>query len=272
MKTHHRLLLGLAAAACVAGLALAATGAPATTPTTASAVSVAATPAVTPLQAELAAVVAHLPGAKPGDVRTTPVAGLYEYRKGAQLLYVTADGRFGLAGDLYQLGDNTNLSDIRRRELRLALINAVPESSMVVFAPTTTPKYTITVFTDVDCGYCRALHRQISEYNRLGVKVRYLFFPRTGPNTESWEKAEKVWCSSDRRAALTQAKRDEPLKAAVCRPNPVAEQYALGQAIGLQGTPGIVTGSGDLLPGYAPPDALIEELKQDPHAADPPAG
>jgi thiol:disulfide interchange protein DsbC len=264
MNTHQRLLLGLAAAACVAGLALAATGAPTPTPP--------ATPPATPLQAELAAVVAHLPGAKAGDVRTTPVAGLYEYRKGAQLLYVTADGRFGLAGDLYQLGDNTNLSDIRRRELRLALINAVPESSMVVFAPASAAKYTITVFTDVDCGYCRALHRQISEYNRLGVKVRYLFFPRTGPNTESWSKAEQVWCSSDRRAALTQAKQGEPLKAAVCHPNPVAEQYALGQAIGLQGTPGIVTGSGDLLPGYAPPEALIEELKQDPHAADPPAG
>ncbi len=148
--------------------------------------------------------------------------------------------------------DHANLSDTRRRELRLALINAVPESSMVVFAPAAAPKYTVTVFTDVDCQYCRALHKQIAEYNRLGVKVRYMFYPRTGPNTASWVKAEQVWCSADRRAALTAAKLGEPLKAAACQPNPVADEYALGQAIGLTGTPGIVTESGELLPGYSP--------------------
>jgi thiol:disulfide interchange protein DsbC len=148
-----------------------------------------------PLEAARAAVAAHIPGAKASELRTTPVPGIYEYSHGAELVYVTADGRYGFAGDLYRMTDRTNLSDARRRELRLALLSGEPESSMVVFAPQTT-KYTITVFTDVDCGYCRALHKQIAEYNRLGVKVRYLFFPRSGPNTESWSKAEQVWCSA----------------------------------------------------------------------------
>jgi thiol:disulfide interchange protein DsbC len=262
MPTRHRLLLGFAAALSIAGLALGAASAPAPTTVAAKAPVGAPAAAPTPLEAELAAVAAHLPGAKPGDLRTTPVAGIYEYRQGAELVYVTADGRFGFAGDLYRLGDRTNLSDLRRRELRLALLSAVPESSMVVFAPAA-PRYTITVFTDVDCAYCRALHKQIAEYNRLGVKVRYLFFPRSGPNTESWSKAEQVWCSADRREALTQAKLGTPLKAAVCKPNPIADQYALGRAIGLTGTPGIVTESGELLPGYAPPDELLRELQQE---------
>ncbi len=242
-------------------LALHASGAP--SPPAAAAAAAAPLAAPTPLEAELAAVAAHLPGAHAGDVRTTPVPGIYEFRQGAQLVYVTADGRFGFAGDLYRLADRANLSDVRRRELRLGLLSAVPESSMVVFAPAA-PKYTITVFTDVDCTYCRALHKQIAEYNRLGVKVRYMFFPRSGPNTESWSKAEQVWCSADRRAALTQAKLGGALTAAVCKPNPIADQYALGRAIGLTGTPGIVTESGDLLPGYAPPDELLQELQQDP--------
>ena len=108
---------------------------------------------------------------------------------------------------------------------------------MVVFSPPN-PKYTVTVFTDVDCVYCRALHRQIADYNRLGVRVRYVFFPRTGPNTASWFKAEQVWCSADRKDALTRAKLGEPLAAKVCADNPVAREYALGQAIGLEGTPG----------------------------------
>ncbi len=254
MQTGNRWLPILAIALGSIAVALGATPVPA--PANAA-------PAPTPLEAELAAVAAHIPGAKASELRTTPVAGIYEYSHGAELVYVTADGRYGFAGDLYRMSDKSNLSDARRRELRLALIGAVPESSMVVFAPTVKTKYTITVFTDVDCTYCRALHKQIAEYNRLGVKVRYLFFPRTGPNTESWAKAEQVWCSADRRAALTQAKLGAALTAAVCKPNPIAEQYALGRAIGLTGTPGIVTDSGDLLPGYAPPDELVQELQQD---------
>ena len=215
---------------------------------------------VTP--AELAAVAARVPGAKPGDIRATPIPGIYEFRQGADIVYVTADGRFGISGDIYRVADKHNLTESRRRELRLALINAIPESSMVVFAPSA-PKYTVTVFTDVDCGYCRELHKHIDEYNRLGVKVRYLFFPRSGPNTDSWTKAEQVWCSADRRSALTQAKQGTALKASATCANPVAQTYALGRAIGLDGTPGIVTENGALLPGYAPPDILLQELQQE---------
>jgi thiol:disulfide interchange protein DsbC len=258
MKSNMSLRWCLAVLLSGAALALRAASAPAPS----SAPPTAPATVTTPLEAELAAVAAHLPGAHPADLRTTPVPGIYEFRQGAELVYVTADGRYGFAGDLYRLGDRNNLSDARRRELRLDLLRGVPESSMVVFAPPQT-RYTITVFTDVDCTYCRALHKQIAEYNRLGVKVRYLFFPRSGPDTESWSKAEQVWCSADRKAALTQAKLGVALKSAVCKPNPVADDYALGRAIGLTGTPGIVTESGDLLPGYAPPDELVQELQQD---------
>ena len=261
MNSRNRLLLCVAALSAITGLALGA----AATPGPAAAVPatpIHEVPVPVASPAELAAVAARIPGTKPEELRATPIAGIYELRRGAELVYVTADGRYGFAGDLYRLADRNNLSDVRRRELRLALISAVPESSMLVFSPAA-PKYTITVFTDVDCTYCRALHKQIAEYNRLGVKVRYMFYPRSGPNTESWSKAEQVWCSPDRRAALTSAKLGTPLTAAVCKPTPVAEQYALGQSIGLTGTPGIVTEKGELLPGYEPPDEMLQELQQE---------
>jgi thiol:disulfide interchange protein DsbC len=232
--------------------------------------AVAAGPAAAPdaaaVEAQLSAVAAKIPGAKVSELRMTPVAGVYEYTQGAEIAYVSEDGKYAFTGDLYQLGDKANLTDSRRRALRLALLAAVPESSMVIFSPKD-PKYTITVFTDVDCQYCRLLHSQIADYNRLGVRVRYVSFPRTGPNTESWTKAEQVWCSADRQAALTQAKLGRPLTAKVCKPNPVSQEYELGKAIGLQGTPGIVTESGDMLPGYLPPPAMIEELKADANPA-----
>jgi thiol:disulfide interchange protein DsbC len=205
--------------------------------------------------------VAVLAGVKPENVQTTPVPGIFEVLRGSDILYMTRDGQYAFTGDLYQVPTRANLTEVHRREMRRKLIEAVPESRMVVFSPPQ-PKYTVTVFTDVDCGYCRALHRQIAEYNRLGVRVRYVFYPRTGPDTESWHKAEQVWCSADRKAALTRAKLGESLDAPVCANTPVAQEYELGKAIGLEGTPGIVAANGAMVGGYLSPDALVEQLKQ----------
>jgi thiol:disulfide interchange protein DsbC len=256
MAAMRSILLTFALTLAAAHAALAAAPAPASSQT-----PVAPAPAASPA-VETAVPGAMPPGAKPEDVRPTPVPGLYEVRRGAEVLYMTQDGKYALIGDLYQLSTHNNLTEERRRELRMKLIGAVPESNMLVFGPDR-PKYTITVFTDVDCVYCRALHKQIADYNRLGIRVRYMFFPRTGPDTESWHKAEQVWCSSDRKAALTRAKLGQALDARVCPNTPVAEEYALGKAVGITGTPGIVTSSGDLLPGYLPPEAMFEELKDE---------
>ncbi|MGH8205492.1 MAG: DsbC family protein [Steroidobacteraceae bacterium] len=200
-------------------------------------------------------------GGGPDAVVPTPVPGIVEVRRGAEIIYMSRDGKYVFTGDMYRVAGHSDLTEMHRRELRRALIGQIPESQMVVFSPPD-PRYTVTVFTDVDCVYCRALHSQIKDYNRLGIKVRYMFFPRTGPNTASWYKAEEVWCSADRRAALTRAKLGKPLDVKPCAHTPVAREYALGEAIGLQGTPGIVAANGALLGGYLPPDALLAALRQ----------
>lgn len=206
-------------------------------------------------------VASRIPGAKVEQLKATPIPGMYEYTRGTEIAYVTADGKYAISGDLFDLAKNDNLTEQHRRELRSKLIAAVPEDQMLIFGPKD-PKYTITVFTDVDCAYCRKLHSQIAEYNRLGVRVRYLMYPRTGPNTSSWTKAEQVWCSADRNDALTRAKLGQDLKAKPCADNPVARTYQLGQDFSLQGTPAIILADGDLLPGYVPPDVLVKQLKE----------
>lgn len=207
-----------------------------------------------------AVIAKQFPGTRAEDIRPTPVTGLYELTHGADIVYVTADGKYALTGDLLNVANNDNITEARRRAVRAKLINDIPESEMLVFGPQN-PKYTVTVFTDVDCAYCRQLHSQIAEYNNLGIRVRYLFYPRTGPNTESWTKAEEVWCSSNRNEALTLAKRGVPLKVKVC-PNPVAKHYALGQDFALQGTPAIVLSNGELIGGYIAPGELAQQLQK----------
>ena len=177
--------------------------------------------------------------------------------------YLTADGKYFIDGNVYDMATRENLTEERRtRGARSRSINAVPESQMVIFSPKN-PHYTITVFTDVDCQYCRKLHSEMAELNKLGVRVRYMFYPRTGPNTESWRKAEVVWCSADRNEALTRAKAGAPVDTnKTCGPTPVAREYALGQSIGVQGTPAIVTEGGDYINGYMPPHDLVQAIKQ----------
>jgi len=204
---------------------------------------------------------ASIPGVKKEDVRPTPVAGVFEVRRGADIVYMSGDGQFVFTGDLYNVSSHNNLTEAHRRVLRQKLIEAIPESQMVIFSPPE-PKYTVTVFTDVDCAYCRELHRQIADYNKLGVRVRYIFFPRTGPDTASWHKAEQVWCSADRKSALTRAKLGQALDANAACATPVAQEYALGKAIGLEGTPGIVASNGAMIGGYLPPQALVQQLSQ----------
>ena len=209
----------------------------------------------------LAEVASHIPGARPEQLRASPIQGIYEFTRGAEIAYVTSDGKYAITGDLYDLSANDrDLTEAHRREVRQKLIAAVPESDMVIFGPKD-PKYTVTVFTDVDCGYCRKLHSEIAEYNRLGVRVRYLMYPRTGPNTSSWTKAEQVMCSPNRNDALTRAKLGQDLPSKPCANNPVARSYALGRDFAIDGTPAIVMADGELLPGYAPPDVLVQHLK-----------
>jgi thiol:disulfide interchange protein DsbC len=221
-------------------------------------------PAATPNAADpRVALLKLLPtGAKLEDLRPSPIPGVYEFSQGVDVSYLTADGKYFIDGSLYDMKTRVNLTEERRTKVRMALINSIPESQMLIFSPKN-PRYTITVFTDVDCQYCRKLHSEIGELNKLGIRVRYMFFPRTGPDTESWHKAEAVWCAPDRNAALTRAKAGGALDTTKsCGVTPVATEYALGRTIGVQGTPAIVTEDGNYINGYMPPQDLVKELQQ----------
>lgn len=200
-------------------------------------------------------------GAKPEEIRPSQIPGIYEFAQGMDIGYVTSDGRYFFGGDLYDVESRRNLTDEVRGDARRKLIASVPESEMIIFSPAST-KYTVTVFTDIDCGYCRKLHSQIREYNSLGVRVRYMFYPRNGPGTESWKAAEAVWCAKNRNDALTRAKKGESIEAAHCGATPVARQYKLGEDLGIRGTPGIFTDDGTYFAGYLPPAKLLQAIKE----------
>lgn len=196
------------------------------------------------------------------SVAASPAQGLYEVEvQGGDYLYVTRDGRHLLAGNLYALREDglVGITEVRRQDKRRQLVAAVPESEMLVFTPAAGVKASVAVFTDTDCGYCRQLHTSLAEYHALGIEVRYLAYPRAGVGSATYDHMVSAWCAEDPLAALTALKRGEEIPAKQCI-NPVAEQHALGQEIGITGTPSILLADGQMLPGMVAAEQLAELL------------
>ena len=200
------------------------------------------------------------PDMEPDHVIETPLAGMYEVRFGSIIVYLSADGRYMLRGDLMDLDAKRNFTEEARRIARTDAIGALGEASMIVFAPDAV-KHTVTVFTDVDCPYCARMHQQMADYNRLGIKVRYTAFPRAGVSSPTFDKMVSVWCAADQRTAMTDAKMGTSIEMLSCD-NPVREHYETGQSIGVTGTPAIVLESGEIVPGYVPPQELARRLDE----------
>lgn len=199
------------------------------------------------------------PRVVPDRIAPAPMPGFQEVIVSGQVIYFSDDGRYMLQGSLYDVKAKKDLSQVGLSVLRREALNKVPASERIVFAPVGIRKYSVSVFTDIECGYCQKLHSEIAEYNKLGIAIEYLAFPRAGLASQDALAMESVWCSVDRRKALTDAKNGRPVPPKRCD-NPVAAQYKIGQQIGLQGTPMIINSDGVALPGYLPPDKLLEAL------------
>ena len=205
---------------------------------------------------------ATLPGVQAGDIHDSPLPGMYEIVLDSDVVYISRDGSFLIQGDVFDLQDRRNLTESRRAQARADLLASADPESMIVFSPDPeNVRHTVTVFTDIDCGFCRQLHREMDQINSLGVEVRYLSYPRTGPATESWDKADKVWCAGDRQTAFTDAILEDTLPELACDATPVESHFLLGRQVSVRGTPTILTDDGVQLGGYLAPDELIDRLE-----------
>ena len=214
------------------------------------------------------AVQAHDPAAQVAMPASSPVAGMYLTSIDGVSGYVSADGRYFIVGDMLDLASHSNVTEDFRGAARRSLLREITPNESILFAPAK-PKYTVIVFTDVDCPYCRKLHSELAQLQARGIAVRYVAFPRSGPNTKAWKTMAAVWCSSDRRDALTRATRGDGVTAgSSCSDAVIAKQYALGQQLGIPGTPMVVLSDGTSLGGYMSPDKMLAALEE--HAADRP--
>ncbi len=193
------------------------------------------------------------------EIKDSPIPGLYQVMTERGLFYVSQDAKYFVHGRIF------NLDEGMRNETEDALasvrIDGMKnfENDMIEFKAKD-ERYEVTVFTDITCGYCRRLHNQVEEYNKRGITVRYLAFPRGGPNSKSFTDMQSVWCAADKQDAMTAAKAGDSVKSASCA-NKVHDQYMFGQQVGVNGTPAIMLADGSMLPGYQPPEQLEQYLR-----------
>lgn len=207
---------------------------------------------------------AAMPDAEITRIDPSPIAGLYQVSaKKYEPVFVSADGRYLIQGEMLEIKGSqiVSVKDQGRAEERKQALAAVAPADMIIFPASGKAKAVVYVFTDVDCGYCRKLHQEVPQLSKMGIEVRYLAFPRSGPNTPVAARMSAVWCAKDRQSALTQSKRGLPVPAApsLCK-SPVNDEYELGVTIGVRGTPAIFSVEGVEIGGYLPAEALAKAL------------
>ncbi|MEO0444109.1 MAG: DsbC family protein [Pseudomonadota bacterium] len=203
------------------------------------------------------------------DLAPSPLSGLYKIKVNGQVAFVSPDGRYMIAGEMYEVrqGSLVNLQEQERQAAEVAfepqraeLLKALNTDDMVVYTPTGEMKGHVYVFTDIDCGFCRRLHSQMASYLDKGIEIRYLAFPRAGVSSKSAQKLATTWCSPDRQSMMDDFKAGKNMPLKPCPDNPVADQYMLGQEVGVRGTPAIVLASGKIIPGAVSAQYLADAM------------
>ncbi len=210
------------------------------------------------LEALRAMLTKQYPELKPEDITRTPIDGLMQIISGVNVLYISADGRYLMQGDLIDIPGKKDLTEQVKEGLRVDYLAQVPTDQMIIFSPEL-PRHTVTVFTDIDCFYCQKLHKEIESYMKQGIAIRYMYFPRAGLGSPAHQKGINVWCADDRNQAMTKAKQGINLPNQQCK-DPIASQFMMGQTLGVTGTPVMFTETGVKIPGYVPAAELSKML------------
>jgi len=144
-----------------------------------------------------------------------------------------------------------------KKQMRRTSLSSIKPAEMIVYK-SKDPKAVITIYTDLDCGYCRKLHYEIPKLNDLGVEVRYLAFPRHGIGSTAYNTMVGIWCSENPHEAMTHAMEGQEVAYKTCK-HSIEKQYDLGLEMGVSGTPTIIFADGAMWGGYLSAERLARE-------------
>lgn len=202
-------------------------------------------------------------GVEIASARASSMPGFVEARVSGEIVHVSRDGRYLIRGEVHDTLAGTNLNERSMARERAQAIAALDAGNMVTY-PAAVERTVLTVFTDPDCPYCRAFHRNLAALNAAGITVRYLPLP-LDIHPQAKDRTDAAWCAPDPRLALDAALAGgevPPPATTPCRA-PVETAERLARALGIHGTPGVIATSGELVDPRkaADPKALLAELQ-----------
>ena len=187
-------------------------------------------------------------------IRPSPVPGVSAVATPQGVFYISDDGRYLLQGPMFDMSGKTpkNITN----NVLLDELNSL-ENEMIIYK-SQRGNHVITVFTDITCPYCLKLHNENKVLNDKGITVRYLAFPRKGPESAVGRDMQSVWCNGFKTKALDNAFRNEPIPQIDSCNIDISKHYNLGLKFGITGTPAIVLEDGTLIAGYLSADKIAE--------------
>ena len=199
--------------------------------------------------------------------RKSELPGYFEGVIVGQVVYASADGKYVIRGQVDNVEAGINLTEDSMAERRIETLATIGADMRLSYAPQN-PLYRVTVFTDVDCPFCRRLHAQVDEFNKLGIAIDYVFFPLS-IHPDADKKSADVWCAKDPKAAYDAAMIGHKIDRVSCA-NPIAKSMKAGTDIGVNSTPTAIGPDGRLLTSAVlmSPQRVLAAMQKIP-AADP---
>lgn len=198
------------------------------------------------------------------DIQATPMDDLLQVTANNSVFYVSQSGKYVVIGELLDLNKDMSSWDLTEqamRKIRLQLLSSIPEKDMIIFPATHKKVAHVTVFTDIDCPYCRKMDQEIKEYNDRGIEIRYVAFPRSGPGSVTFDKTISVWCAKDKQNAFSMANQGKSLAPNICSNHPVSMEFEVGRKLNINATPMLFFANGIKYPGYMSPQELQDFVK-----------
>ncbi len=202
-------------------------------------------------------------GEAPSDVLPSPLPGFQMAVTSGGNFFVSDDGRYLVYGRVFDL--ENGMVEVTNNALNVVRAKKLPElkKHAIQYPAIGDEQYKVYVFTDITCGYCRKMHRQMDAYQRAGISVNYLAFPRS---PDSAVALKKIWCDANPAQAMSDAMLSDKITQAQCdEKGAVAMMHDAGIEFGVRGTPALLLEDGTLLSGYRSPDDLLKVLN-DLHA------
>ena len=180
-----------------------------------------------------------------------------------QILLASKDGQYLFWGKVIDTSSRADLIELANQQHRQALVASIPREKLLTYSAKK-EQHKLTIFTDIDCPFCRKLHTQIKDLNQQGVTVDYVMLPRGKAGSVAFIKTVNALCAANPQAAMDSAMHNGNFESSTqanqtCVNNLKAQQ-ALAQTFGFSATPTILFANGEIVPGLMTTKEILNKL------------